>query len=112
MPLRAEFFRVPDIVDVVRVAAVDDAVAAIEQRDEVLDAGVGHAGRNHQPDRTRLVELRDEIFQRGRAGRAFLAQLRYGVGAAVVHHARVSAAHQAPHHVGAHAAEADHPELH
>jgi hypothetical protein len=110
--LRAEFLRVADVVDIVRVPAVDDAVARLEQRGEVRNARIGHAGRYHQPHRARFVELADEIFQRGCTGRAFLAQPRDGLGAAVVHDARVSPAHQAPHHVRAHAAEADHPELH
>src|SRR5205085_1644415 len=34
------------------------------------------------------------------------------VGAAVVHDALVAPAQQAPHHVGAHPAQTDHPELH
>ncbi len=42
----------------------------------------------------------------------FLSQIRDIGGVEIEDHAFVFAAHQAPHHVGAHAAQSDHSQLH
>ncbi len=48
----------------VRVAAVDDDVALLQQRDQLVDHGVGRlAGLDHDDDRARLLERRDEVGQ-------------------------------------------------
>ena len=54
----AQFGRAPDIVDVVRVAAVDDVSPGCEERASVVDRRVDHAGGHHHPDVARRVELR------------------------------------------------------
>ena len=101
-----------DVVVVVRVAAVDDDVAALEQRHQVLDARVDDGRRHHQPDGPRRAELRHQLVERRRALRACRDQLRHRAGIAVVHDAGVAGAHEPAHHVRAHPSETDHSELH
>ena len=56
--LLAERVGVPDVVDVVRVAAVDDRVAGLEHLRERRDRLVGDVARgDHHPGRARLLEL-------------------------------------------------------
>ena len=59
-----------------------------------------------------LREFRDEILQRRGSRGAFLRQLLDVGRIQVEHDALVPAAHQAAHHVRAHAAQSDHSELH
>ena len=48
----------------VRVAAVDDHVALVEEAEELLYRLLRRvAGRDHQPDGTRGLELADELFE-------------------------------------------------
>ena len=54
----------------------------------------------------------DELVERARARRALGLEPRDRVLAAVVDHAVVAAAHQAPDHVGPHAPQSDHAHLH
>ena len=110
--LRGQFLGAADVVDVVGVAAVDQDVAGFEQRQQVGDRRVDHRGRHHQPQRPRLGELGDLVLHRGGAGRALFRQRVHRGGGAVEDHAFVAALHQAADHVGAHAAQADHSELH
>src|SRR4030095_15972291 len=58
------------VVAIVRVAAVDDDVAFIEQAGYLVDDLAGNASGNHHPDRARPLQLADEFFQREAAGRA------------------------------------------
>ena len=70
MPFSRELGGVADVVDVVRVAAVDDRVAGLEhlgERRDRLSRDV--AGRHHHPGGARLLELRRELLERRRAGR-------------------------------------------
>ena len=62
--LRGELLRAPDVVDVVRIAAVDQDVAVLEQRDEIVDARIHDPCRDHQPDGSRLAEAFDELGER------------------------------------------------
>src|SRR6476646_2260686 len=50
-----ELVGAPDVVDVVGVAAVDKDVAALEVRHDVGNRVVHGRGRDHQPDRPRLL---------------------------------------------------------
>ena len=98
---------------VVGIAAVDEGVAGRQQRQERRDAAVGDGtGRDHEPQRARPRQAGNEHLQRRRGpGAAFLnvlARLRLGVEAD--HSMR--AAHEPLRHVGAHAAQADHSDLH
>ena len=64
--LRRQLLGAPDVVDVVRVAAVDQDVSLLEERQEVGDRLVGDGRGDHQPDDARLRELLDEVGERRR----------------------------------------------
>ena len=111
-PELGELLPAADIVVVVGVAAVDDDVARLEQRGDLIDDLAGDAGRDHHPDDAGRGQLADEVLHRLRPGRALAGQRRHRLGIDVEDHALVSVAHQAPDDVGAHPAEADHSQLH
>ena len=101
-----------DVVAVVGVAAVDDDVARIQVRDQVVQHLVDDAGRHHHPDGARLVHLAGEFLEvRGAAGPRG-HQLGHRVGVRIRRHALVALAHHATRHVGAHPSQSDHSELH
>ena len=87
-------------------------VVAIQVRHELVEDRVHDRRGHHQADGARLRELVHEILERRRAGRALLGEAGDGVRRDVLDDARVSAAHQTPHHVRAHPSESDHSELH
>src|SRR5262249_23491960 len=61
-----QFQRPPNIVFVVRVAAVNDDVAGLEALSESINRLLGGiARRDHDPGCTRLFELADKIIERG-----------------------------------------------
>ncbi len=70
--LCGKFLRPPDVVDVVGIAAVDEDVARLQKRDEIVDALVDDRGRHHQPDHPGLCQLFDEVGK-GAAPTAFSA---------------------------------------
>src|SRR5665213_178405 len=76
--------------------------------DHAVDRGCGH----HHPYGAGRCKLRDKIGERRRSGRSFVRQLFYIGGVQVEYHARLAALTEAANHIGAHAAEADHSELH
>ena len=102
------------VVVPLRVAAVDDRVARLQQRRERVDRLLGRVARgDHEPDRARRVEGGDEVLERVHAGRA--VGLRGAHRLLVVverHHLVVRVAVDAMDHVAAHLAEADEAELH
>ena len=61
-----EFFRTPDIIDVIRIAPVDDNVSRFEMRLKVSDGLVCHGRGNHQPNCSRLFHLSHEVSERRR----------------------------------------------
>ena len=85
------------VVDVVGVALVD-RVAVFEVRGEVADDPVHDRGRHHHPDRARLVQLLDELFE-GAGSRLHVRVVGLQV---------VPAFAQAIGHAGAHAAQPHH----
>ncbi len=88
----------------VRVAAVDDRVALVGELQELLERVLRDLpGRDHHPERARCVELRLQLLER--RGRARLDGGIEGTNVVVV-------LAQAVGHPVAHAAEADHSELH
>ena len=112
-PLRRERFGAPDVVDVIRIAAIDDDVVALEAARQVRDRLLDHRRRHHHPRDPRQFELGGEIVERRRADDALLfRQFLDRVGADVEHHAFVTAVNQTPHHVRTHSAEANHSHLH
>ena len=96
----------------VRVAAVDDRVALVEQRRELLDHGVDRrAGLDHGHDRARALERLDELLRRAGAGDrplgAVLGHELLGLGrGAVVHRDRDVVVGDVAREVGAHHREA------
>src|SRR6266702_3005868 len=109
---RGEFFGAADVINVVRVSAVDDDVVLLQLARQIVQRGINHRRRHHQPDRAWLLKFLDEIAERTRAGRAFIRQLLHRIGAAVIHDALVAAFLQAPNHVRAHPSQSDHAKLH
>src|SRR6202035_1440031 len=57
-------------------------------------------------------ELRRQVAEAAAAGSAFVGEPRDRIGALVVDNARMTVPHQPLHDVAAHAAKADHAELH
>ena len=110
--LRGEFLGAADVVHIVGVAAVDEDVAGLQIGQEFGDGCVHDCRRDHQPDCPRLVELLDEVLQRGGSHRLLLDQFFHRFRRPVEDHALVACLEQPPHHVGAHSAQADHSELH
>ncbi len=45
--LRGEFFRTSNVIDVVRIAAIDHDVASVQLSRQLLQRGVHHRCRNH-----------------------------------------------------------------
>ena len=110
--LRRQRFGAPDVVDVVRIAAVNDDVVALESAREIGDRLLDHRRRHHHPCDARQLELGGEVVERRRADRALLRQFLDRIGAHVEHDAFVTAAQQTPHHIRTHSAQADHSHLH
>src|SRR6185295_17634368 len=66
--LGAQFVGATDVVDVIRVAAVDDHVTGSYNRNELLEHRVNQCRRDHQPDRAGWLEFRDKGVERCVAG--------------------------------------------
>src|SRR4029077_6502907 len=100
----AEHLGVLLVIDVVRVAAVDDQVPGFKQAVKVIDRLLGGAARgDHDPHRTRRGQPVPQLCQ----GCDVPA-----LGVVVVTDHVVSCAAQALRHVAAHLAQADHADLH
>ena len=111
--LLAQLVGVADVLDVVRVAPVDDRVPGLEHLGERRDRLVRDvAGRHHHPRRARLLELLREVRERGRAHGTVGRERLYGIGRDVVADAAMTVLHEPPDDPGAHPAEPDHSELH
>ena len=72
--LLGEILGAPNIVDVVRVAAVDQDVVFLQMWNDLGDRIVHRCRRNHQPDGARLGELFHHVRQPRRAHRLVLLQ--------------------------------------
>ena len=70
------------------------------------------ARRNHDPRGARRRQLCDEIIERRGANRSFANDLRDRILTVIAIPRSGGRYESAPHHVAAHAAEPDHPELH
>ena len=110
--LASQFAGAANVVVIVRVAALDDDVARLEQRHQRLQHGIHHRGRQHHPDRAWLGQGLDEVRQDRGALRALCHRHLHGIGVAVIDHAVMSGFHQSLDHVGAHAPEPDHAKFH
>ncbi len=111
---RAQLGRPVDVVAVVGVAPVDDDVPRIHPRRQIGDRRPGVGGGHHDPGGTRELEGCDERVEIAGPGDgvALGGEGRRDVGIDVVDDAGVAVGHEPADQVGAHAAEADHSELH
>jgi hypothetical protein len=61
--LRRQLLGTADVIHVIGIAAVDEDVPGLEMGQQVAD-GLVHDGRgDHQPDRSRPLQLRHEVLQ-------------------------------------------------
>src|SRR5690349_20567248 len=102
---RAQLVSATNVVDVIRIPAVDDHVAGTHNADELIEHRVDQGRRYHQPDRAWRFKLRDKLVERRTAGCALIDERLDRFRISIVNNTLVAAAQQAPHHVGAHAAE-------
>ena len=111
--LRGQLGGAADRIFVVGVAAVDDDIALVGERQQLLD-GLIHrvARRHHEPDRPRQSKLFDEVGERMGADRALVDYPLNRLRAAIVADHPMAGAHQPLRHVSAHAAEPDHAQFH
>ena len=105
--------RAGDVILEEAVAAIDDDIAGRHKFAQRIDRLPGDlAGRQHDPDRARLLKPRDHV------GKVFCplgaggGDLVHRLGLPVVNDALVSYAHQSLGYVAAHPAKADHTDLH
>jgi hypothetical protein len=75
--LRREFRRAPNVVDIIGITAIDKDVAGFQQVCQIGDGFIHDCCGNHQPDRSRLRELADEVSQRDGSYRFLKNQLLY-----------------------------------
>src|SRR5262249_6165258 len=101
-----------NVVDVVRVATVNNDVAGANHLGELMENRIDQSSGYHQPNRARRLELRDETVQRCGADCAFVDERLDRVGTAIVHHALVATTQEATHHIGAHSPQSNHSNLH
>ena len=106
-----EFLCAPDVVHVIRVAAVNERIARFEKRQNVGNSLVHDRGWNHQPDRTRLIQFLHQVRQRGSTDGSFFGQVLDRFGNPVKNDAPMARIHKSSNHVGAHPPESHHSEL-
>src|SRR6185312_8375087 len=76
---RAELARPPNIIDVVRVAPVDENISRLQVRSNTGNRFIDRRCRDHQPNRTRPAQLTREISERARTDCSFVREpLRCG----------------------------------
>src|ERR1039458_6271834 len=111
--LDGTYFGAANVVFEIRIAAVNDGVARLHASEQSLHGFFrGIARRYHDPRGARSVQLADQIIERSRGHRTFAGDTLDRFGAHVGHYHRVTAAHQASGHVGAHAPQTYHSQLH
>jgi len=111
-PALCQLGAAPNIVTIEGVAAIDDDVAGLEQRHQHRQFLIHHGRGHHQPDGAWASQAGGQVLQRGRPDGARMQECLDGLRVRVVDHTFVASPRQAPHHVGAHAPQSNHPELH
>src|SRR5579885_667828 len=61
--LRLQLGRAADIIDIVGIAAIDDDISLIDQRQKLGQGGINRGGRDHHPENTRLRQLIHQVLQ-------------------------------------------------
>src|ERR1017187_9294455 len=89
--LGLQFFGSPDIINIVRVASVNDDVSFLHLAGDVTHGGLYCRCGHHQPDNAWRLQLGHEIFERSGPRRTFACQLLDAVGLHVEDHAFMAA---------------------
>src|SRR5262249_141376 len=110
--LRCELFGALDVVNVIRVSAIDENVACLQMGQQVSDSFVNDCGGNHQPQCPRFLELFQKIRKRSCSRCAILRQFVHCLRRQVENHTLMTSLDQSPHHVGAHSSQSYHSKLH
>src|SRR5262249_62107764 len=87
-------------------------VVGLELVGQLHDRGAGDRGRDHDPGRAWLRELRREVLERRRAGGSDVGELLDLRLVVVVYDAVVAVLHEPAYEAVAHAPQSDHPQLH
>src|SRR5476649_272684 len=96
-----QFFGSPDIINIVRVASINDGVSLLHLAGKVMHSDLYRHRGHHQPDSARRLQLSHEIVERSGPRRAFVRQVLDAVRLHVEDHAFMAAPQQATHHTGA-----------
>src|SRR5664280_1190416 len=86
-----QFFGSPDIINIVRVASINDDVSLLHLAGDVTHGGLYRRCGHHQPDSARRLQLGHEIFERSGPRRAFACQVLDAVRLHVEDHAFMAA---------------------
>src|SRR6266851_1198913 len=109
----SKLLRAANIVDVIRISAIDQDVAGFKMWSDLLNRLLHNSGRNHQPDRARFPHLTHHILQRRGAGDSLLlCHVRNHLRRHIEHDALVTMRYQPPNHVRPHPTQAYHSKLH
>src|SRR3984957_10523688 len=106
--LRGELSTAANVIDVIRIAAIDQNVAGLQEWGQLGNRSVHIPGRDHQPNCTWLGKLGDHVGPRGSAHGLLLLQLLNNLSRPVEHDAGVTVVQQTLDHVGAHPAQTYH----
>ena len=68
--LRGKLFRAANVINVVRISAINHHVVFFKLANQIMQCGIHHRRRYHEPNRARLLQLGDKIIQRRSARRA------------------------------------------
>src|SRR5664279_2908287 len=82
-----QFFGPPDIINIVRVASINDDISLLHLGGKVLHGDLYRRRGHHQPDSARRLQLGHEIVERSGARRAFACQVLDAVRLHVEHDA-------------------------
>jgi hypothetical protein len=104
----SQHLRSSEVIDVVRVSAVDHCISGRKQRPRSLDGHVDRGRGNHQPQETRRAKFGDEFLERGGSDRPLTDERLHGLGHRIEHDALMPRLEQPAHHVSAHASQPNH----
>ena len=110
---RGQFLCATNVIDVVRIAAVDDRVARFQWFGKCRDGFFSRrTGWEHDPEGARCAELFNEFLERVGRRWTFFRECINVFPVSVEHNALMPALSQASRHVSTHPAKANHSNLH
>src|ERR1017187_6139443 len=86
-----QFFGSPDVINIVRVAYIDDDVSLLHLAGKVMHSGLYRRCGHHQADSARRLQLGHEIVERSGPRRAFVGQVLDAVRLRIKDHAFMAA---------------------